>query len=465
MKKIKMFSLAFILMFALALSANAEECTQDSVAKIGNDCYNSIQEAINVVENDGNEVTITILKDLDEKESAGGIGLFRAGKVIKVGEDVVYNATPATNKNIILDFDGHTVQMGKPLIGSNKTESQNLHFEKGNTVTLKNGTVIASSEAKMLLQNYCNLTLIDFTLDGSKSSSSYTSSNNNGVVKMLGNTNIYAPEGKVAFDVYWWPKNTYVDGTQVTVDITGTIKGKIEVDTDGTEDSKSTLTIKNGNFEGDIAVTKGLEKNVVISGGTFSKDVDSTLLADEYITEKVEEKYIVKPNTTIETENSDVVFESEEPFSSKYKLLVEGLNEEETTNAETKLEEAYKNNKNVENVKLVAIYNISVTDGANKIPMENGKFTITISIDDSAQNYDTYKVIYINDQGEIEEILDAKLVDGNIVFTTTHLSTYGVVGYNNVNPNTGDNITMYLIIGMLSLIVCTITFNKLRRNA
>ena len=41
-----------------------------------------------------------------------------------------------------------------------------------------------------------------------------------------------------------------------------------------------------------------------------------------------------------------------------------------------------------------------------------------------------------------------KLVNGKVVFTTTHLSTYGVIGYNNptTNPETSDNIVTYAVI-------------------
>ena len=63
------------------------------------------------------------------------------------------------------------------------------------------------------------------------------------------------------------------------------------------------------------------------------------------------------------------------------------------------------------------------------MPVEDGKFTISLAIDESLRNFKNYKVIYLNEDGNIEEVIDAKLVDGKVVFTTTHLSTYGVIGY------------------------------------
>lgn len=102
--------------------------------------------------------------------------------------------------------------------------------------------------------------------------------------------------------------------------------------------------------------------------------------------------------------------------------------------------------------------------------MENGKFTISITLEDNAKKYDNYKVIYIDEQGNISETIDAKLVDGKIVFETSHLSVYGIVGYNNANgasinnPNTGDNLSMIIILGGLSLIILSGAALKLKKS-
>ena len=85
--------------------------------------------------------------------------------------------------------------------------------------------------------------------------------------------------------------------------------------------------------------------------------------------------------------------------------------------------------------------------------LEDGKFTIAIAIPESEQKYDAYKVVYFDEEGKLVETLDAKLENGKVVFTTTHLSTYGVVGYNNVatkNPATND-MNLALILASLGL--------------
>ena len=72
-------------------------------------------------------------------------------------------------KNIVLDLNGHTIEFVGPAVGSTGTQSQALHLEKNNNITIKNGTLklgAAASGIYMLIQNYCNLTLEDVTVDG-----------------------------------------------------------------------------------------------------------------------------------------------------------------------------------------------------------------------------------------------------------------------------------------------------------
>ena len=105
--------------------------------------------------------------------------------------------------------------------------------------------------------------------------------------------------------------------------------------------------------------------------------------------------------------------------------------------------------------------------------MEDGKFTIAIAIPEAEQKYDVYKVVYIDEDGKISQTIDAKLVEGKVVFTTTHLSTYGVIGYNNVtetetktekNPETSD-INLALILGIFGLASAGTIISLKKRNS
>ena len=84
--------------------------------------------------------------------------------------------------------------------------------------------------------------------------------------------------------------------------------------------------------------------------------------------------------------------------------------------------------------------------------------SISIRIDEEVANkYNSFKAAYINDEGKVEEVIDASKNDEYITFETTHLSTYSVIGYNAIateieNPQTGDNIIAYALLGIISII-------------
>lgn len=230
----------------------------DACFAIGNVGYNTLAEAVAAVPADGTQVTITMLRD-----AQGG------GVVVKEGQSIVF------------DFGGHTYNINGALVGSAGTESNGMQLLKGSAVTLKNGT-LTSDKAKILVQNYCDLTLDGVKLDGTKSSvCGYVLSNNFGNTVATGDTCITAGEGKVAFDLYYNMSDAYKDGVTVTFDenFTGKVTGKIEYGAgnpvDGWED-KAALTIQGGTFDTQFAASGSndiKQANISISGGSFtSKD-------------------------------------------------------------------------------------------------------------------------------------------------------------------------------------------------
>lgn len=266
LKKLKWLTCA-VLLCALLTALPAGQVAVASgtdVARIGNQTYATLADAIDAVPAGGAEpTTITLLKNV----SGGGIALFAKNPL----------------KSIIIDFAGFTYEISDNPVGSTGYETQAFHLEKGFTVVLKNGTITSSANSgvAMLVQNYCNLTLENMVLDGSNLAGTgpYTLSLNNGKVNITGNTSILAKDGGVAFDLYYWPKGGYTDGIQLTVNTTGTISGPIELTTDNTatgkpEDAaqKNKLTIQNINHEGKISNGLGnYDTSVVtISGGTFA---------------------------------------------------------------------------------------------------------------------------------------------------------------------------------------------------
>lgn len=152
-------------------------------------------------------------------------------KLLKTTEGSGVMLETSDAKSITIDLNKMTYTFADPAVGSVGTETQGFHFEKGNTVTVKNGTLNAKSgnaNVKMLIQNYCNLTLDGVTVDGTNLNGAgkgrYVVSNNCGNVTIK-DTTITAASGDFAFDSCKF--RTY---DKPTVNVTGTsvINGKVE---------------------------------------------------------------------------------------------------------------------------------------------------------------------------------------------------------------------------------------------
>lgn len=254
--------LSIVILFSLSMVVNA---SQENIAKIGEKEYATLEEAIKDVPKNNTQTTITLLRDVQE------------GSGFKVH----------AGQNIVIDFANFTYDASIPTVGSAGTETNGCQLLKDSTIIMKNGT-LTSRTASILIQNYSNLTLEDMIVDGTKSNKcAYVASNNNGKVNIIGNTSIIG--NNFAFDMCWAPENGYPDGTQITVDTTGTIKGNIELGLWGAFSDKngikSTLNIKNINHVGKFVVDKKLVNQLTIEGGKFTSDVNE-YVKDGYITLK-----------------------------------------------------------------------------------------------------------------------------------------------------------------------------------
>ena len=233
-----------------------------AVASIGDEKFTTLQAAIEAAV-DGD--TITILRDVTNAQG------------IAVGNGVDFT----------IDFGDHTYTLNKPGAGSTGTETNGFQLKKTSTktptITFKNGTINISEDnlnlateganIKRIIQNYCNLNLIDMTIDGTNQygGAEYVMSFNNGTVNISGNTNITAAEDEVAFDVdgNWGGYGRSI----VNIDTTGTIVGNIEV-------GQGYLNLKNANVEGGIVLCTSCgeeeitnqKDRISVTGGTFSSD-------------------------------------------------------------------------------------------------------------------------------------------------------------------------------------------------
>lgn len=271
----KLFGILMALVLALALLPTTVFAAEE-VAKIDDGTtFETLEAAVKAVKEGG---TVTLLKST----TGCGIGTFRAPKEGQIAA-----------KSFTIDFGGFTYTVTDPAVGSTGTETQGFHLEwSGNgdanhNVTLKNGTIEAAKGTKyvmMLVQNYCNLTLENLTVDGRNlvngwGTYTYVTSNNCGSTT-ISNSRIIANPGSVAFDV---------DGAR-----NGYAAAKV--------------VVKNSTVDGKIE--KSENNDLVIMSGTFSQDVSAFMDPSVGTVEKVDGKYIVKRVVPAAAKIGDKEYES-----------------------------------------------------------------------------------------------------------------------------------------------------------
>ena len=422
--------------------------------------------------------------------------VLNSGTIVNEGSYGVYcmnGATAIVNGGEITSHDS-------ALSGNNTTGT--MYFE------INGGTLTTEAGMSIYMPNQVSLKVTDGTLNGGISVRMGTITISGGTINAFKGTEKYPidkPEDRYFSNGNLWLPDgisvlggTYTsdaeEGNKLNLTITGgTINvdnklgsavaiydfGKVKQDmkisiTGGkfttastTRNAYDVLTLK------DIGVSNpkagyGVVNNLVttsITGGSFNTDV-TKFVGDKYVVNKNGNTYAVVENKVLETTDEKVILESEEALNRNYYLEVTAKTEEEFKKTSEKIIETYKDNKKVKDTTLIALYDINVVDGIQVVPMEDGEFTISISIPKNMQKFNTYKVFYIDNDGKLVETLDAKLVNGKVVFTTTHLSTYGVLGYNNVvenNPNTSD-INLALILGIIGIASAGAVISLKKRN-
>ena len=242
------------------------------VAKVGTTFCTTLEAAFTAAE-DGQ--TITLLADCTGNGIIVPQGKFTTG--------------------LTVDFNNFTYTVDRdPLAGSTGTKSQAFQLLKGNTITFKNGTIY-SEKARMLVQNYSNLTLEGMTLtlnNTEYTSPAYTLSNNNGNVVIDGTTINANNENSFAFDVCRYSSYPSVS---VTVKGNSVINGNVEISASANNAKDGFgLSLESGTLNGQIivdasaatamestpdkvSVTKSSSFTAIVPGYTW--DADGKLVA------------------------------------------------------------------------------------------------------------------------------------------------------------------------------------------
>ena len=321
-----MFAVCFIGFVAISDDAVDADGGTTNVAKIGNTKYSTLAEAVAYVHTlDGaNRMAGTEIVLLRDAEGSG----------VPIGYKELKGGTTSGNSpvKLTIDLNGFTYTVIKSTVGSSGTETNGFQMLKDSYVTIKNGTLTSKTD-KILLQNYCNLTLDNVII--TSNTNSYILSNNFGNVTITGDTHINASSDKTAFDL-WYGMNDeglYDSGVFVTFDenFTGTVNGTIEYGaasriTDKDLTNKAVLTINgSGTFKGDIKFSSAVTvADIRISSGSFT-DLKSAV---EYATpgatitlaDNENGKYTLTDDVTI-TLKSDVTLNGVK-FVGKHALTI-----------------------------------------------------------------------------------------------------------------------------------------------
>ena len=233
----------YLLADGYMVAANTDEATMaaypytvavdptEYVAKISGKKYETLEAAFAAAK-DGE--TITLLKDC-------------------AGNGIVAPQGKFGTTGLTVDFGGHTYTVDGSTVGSTGTETNGFQLLKDSKITFKNG-IITSTKAKILIQNYSDLTLegMTLTLNNANYAAAYTLSNNCGSVVINGSTINANPAGGFAFDVCRYASYPSVN---VTVKGESVINGNIEIyasDSDAKEGFG--LNVESGTITGELVM-------------------------------------------------------------------------------------------------------------------------------------------------------------------------------------------------------------------
>lgn len=421
-----------------------------AVAEADGKYYATLAEAVDAVVSSSSKTgTVTLLKDAQ----GCGIGLF--------------NSKGHVGIDLTIDFGGHTYTAGDPAVGSVGTESQAFHLEKGNTVTLKNGTITVASDSQktaMLIQNYCNLTLDNIDLIGNSRTQYIISCNYGDTV--LKDVNISGTHGNlVALDLMHWLGTIYADqAPTMSIQNTAenTISGSVDVYCYGTGadncPSKPIMTITGGTFTTDVkdycatgyttkqdgskyvVVSKdGMEADSSASGSTSSGTVGGTFNPSTENGDNVDTSgSTIEINVATGSDGS----QNAAVNHTSIEIASDALTSVSSTNYDVAIttdvavltvsQEAWADitqNANGKNVTLGLtkggtetnpVYTLTAqADGKNVYSADNASGKITVAVKATAEA----PIYYVREDGSLEN-MNAAFENGVITWDVTHFSDY-----------------------------------------
>jgi len=232
---------------------------------------------------------------------------------------------------------------------------------------------------------------------------------------------------------------------------------------DNKEVDKISLQVDNNKFSGsfeNVELGKYAVACANYEGGEIKKIV-VTLSSD-----KVEEKEYV-----VEDDGNGLSFKKEDghnytlSFQNLTSLTDEELKSMNVTKEEYNTTLVSITEKTKEYGNLLALYSIIVTD-ENAEEVHSGPFSVKIKLTEEMKKYNTFKLIYIDDEMNAKTVVELKIEGEYLVGELPHLSNYALLGSitkENTNPKTADNIFIWgglLTISSLGIYLGINSLNK-----
>lgn len=200
--------------------------------------------------------------------------------------------------------------------------------------------------------------------------------------------------------------------------------------------------------------------NVIIDEGVAVGEVATVTIGDGYA-EGTTITYNVVETITDEFATEDGSFKliSLEELDENLVLVATNETDDLSLADKTAINEQLKGDS-----VLIELFDISLQDeNSEVVEIGDGQYQIKIKLTEEMKKYKDYTVAYINGAGEVEELFTVTIEGDYLVFTTTHLSLYGVAGVANVaNPKTFDASYMYMMMGLVGLGGLSLGLKKFR---
>lgn len=322
-----------IMMASSFIKANAAETEKAVTLTQGEKTsqHDTMQEAVSAVSANGEQAVITLNKNLEG-----------AGVVVQ------------KNQNIVFDLNGFTWDINL-LVGSSGTETNGVQLLQGSTVTIENGT-LTSKTAKLLIQNYCDLTIRNATLSGQDNLTELIVSNNNGSTVITGNSTIKAAAGGSAFDSDKWGGyqggNVILENGQVVGDVKATNGGKI--------------LLSGGTVTGDVLAynytyqgNENTPANIVIDGATIDGNVTAQNIGNINISSGTVTGLVSSDSTSPVTVTGGVFYtdlgKNVDTSNTEYVASIESNGQIKTVVGKTDFDAAVQSLKSGESINILVV--------------------------------------------------------------------------------------------------------------